>query len=193
MLVFWKERLVLLAVPKTGTTALEAALAPHADAAILNPPGLKHCTVRKWRRECADFFEQKGRRPMRLVATMREPVDWLGSWWRYRARPDIAGSENSTANVTFGTFVSDWLQDAPPPHARVGQQAQFLKGGVDHLFRYDRIGDLVTFLEDRLDRPIALDRRNVSPAAPLALPADLSARLHAERAEEFGLWNSLAD
>jgi ubiquinone/menaquinone biosynthesis C-methylase UbiE len=28
MLVFWKARLVLLAVPKTGSTALEAAFGP---------------------------------------------------------------------------------------------------------------------------------------------------------------------
>ena len=28
MLVFWAEKLVFLAVPKTGTTALEGALAP---------------------------------------------------------------------------------------------------------------------------------------------------------------------
>ena len=58
MLIFWKTRLAILAVPKTGTTAIEQALAPMADAAILNPPGLKHCTVRKYRRELSDFFEQ---------------------------------------------------------------------------------------------------------------------------------------
>jgi hypothetical protein len=44
MLVFWKAKLVLLAVPKTGSTALEAAFGPWADAAFLNPPRLKHMT-----------------------------------------------------------------------------------------------------------------------------------------------------
>ena len=83
MLVFWKARLVLLAVPKTGTTALEAALLPHADTAILNPPRQKHCTVRRYRNQLQPFFEQRGERPLELVAVVREPVSWLSSWYRY--------------------------------------------------------------------------------------------------------------
>jgi hypothetical protein len=53
MLVFWKARLVFLAVPKTGSTALEAAFLPWADASFLNPPRLKHMTVRRYRRQLA--------------------------------------------------------------------------------------------------------------------------------------------
>ena len=37
MLVFAKEKLVLLALPKTGTTAIEEALAARADVALRNP------------------------------------------------------------------------------------------------------------------------------------------------------------
>jgi hypothetical protein len=57
MLVFWKARLVLLAVPKTGTTALEAAFGPLADMAFLNPPRLKHMTLRRYRRQLAPILE----------------------------------------------------------------------------------------------------------------------------------------
>ena len=45
MLLFFKQKLVLLSVPKTGTTALEAAALPYASAAILDPPGMKHISV----------------------------------------------------------------------------------------------------------------------------------------------------
>ena len=38
MLVFWKENLVFLAVPKTGTTAIEGALAPRASMVLRDPP-----------------------------------------------------------------------------------------------------------------------------------------------------------
>nr|WP_298435025.1 gamma-glutamyl kinase [uncultured Jannaschia sp.] len=189
MLVFWKARLVLLAVPKTGTTALEATLAPHADAAIVNPPGLKHCTVRKYRRELADFFEQKGRRPMELVATVREPVDWLGSWYRYRRRPALDGQPNSTAHVDFDGFVKAYLADPQPDFARVGAQAQFLGGGVDHLFRHDD-GGLVPFLAERLELEIDVPRMNVSPAGALDLSPETEARLRRERPEEFEVWDT---
>jgi len=45
MLVFSNEKLVFLSVPKTGTTAYEAALAPHAAIVVSNPPELKHAPV----------------------------------------------------------------------------------------------------------------------------------------------------
>ena len=61
MLVFWKARLVLLAVPKTGTTALEEAFLPWADASFLNPPRLKHMTVRRYRRQLAHVSGGGGR------------------------------------------------------------------------------------------------------------------------------------
>ncbi|MGB3408115.1 MAG: gamma-glutamyl kinase [Jannaschia sp.] len=191
MLVFWKQHLVILATPKTGTTALEAALAPLADAAIVNPPGLKHCTVQKYRRELSGFFEQKGRRPMQLVAVMREPVDWLGSWYRYRSRADLDGQPNSTAGMTFDDFIGAYLSDPQPDPARVGAQARFLEGGVDHLFRHDRQDDLLRFLAERLGPLPPFERRNVSPRGDLSLSPAMEVRLRTERAEDFALWAGL--
>lgn len=193
MLIFWKARLVLLAVPKTGTTAIEAALAPHADAAIVNPPGLKHMGVRKWRRELAPVFERGGRRPLETVAVMREPVDWLSSWWRYRSRPELDGQPNSTAGTTFDGFVTDYLSPGPPDRARVGSQAAFLEGGVDHLFRHDRPDAFLAFLSDRLNLTIAPGRANVSPVRRADLSPDIAARLRRERAADFALWEALGE
>ncbi|MEM8851693.1 MAG: gamma-glutamyl kinase [Pseudomonadota bacterium] len=191
MLIFWKARLVLLAVPKTGTTALEDALAPLADAAILNPPGLKHCTVKKFRRELSAFFEQKGRRPMELVAVMREPVSWLGSWYRYRSRPELAGHVNSTVGIDFDSFVRAYLTEPQPDFAKVGSQANFLAGGVQHLFAYDRLDRLHRFLEDRLGQGIETARVNVSPEGVTELGSATRQALAEGRAEDFALWERL--
>ncbi|WP_247716825.1 sulfotransferase family 2 domain-containing protein [Gymnodinialimonas ceratoperidinii] len=192
--MFWKARLVLLAVPKTGTTALESALLPHADTAILNPPQQKHCTVRRYRNQLQKFFEQRGQRQLELMAVVREPVGWLSSWYRYRARDEISGTENSTAEVTFDDFVDAWLEDTPPEFAKVGRQSRFVSAedgslGVDHLFRHDQLDRAVSFLEDRLKTPLELGRSNVSPARPVDLSAAMEARLHTEAPEEFDLWS----
>lgn len=192
MLVFWKARLVLLAVPKTGTTALENCLSPVADTAILNPPGLKHCTVGKFRRELSGFFEQKGKRPLELVAVMREPIDWLGSWYRYRSRDALAGQPNSTAGLSFDEFVDAYLGKSPPQFAKVGSQATFLEGGVDHLFRYDHQAGLIDFLEERLNQEIKLDRANVSPGGETSLSETNEKRLRQDRAQDFALWAALS-
>lgn len=192
MLIFWKARLVLLSVPKTGTTALEQALADAADIAVTGPPGLKHCTVRKYRRELARFVERGGDRPMELVAAIREPISWLGSWYRYRTRPALKGHENSTAGLTFDEFVTAYLSDAPPPFARVGSQARFLEGGIDHLFRYEETGALAGFLADRLGLPVDPDRVNVSPGGRTPLSTDLDAQLRKARRADFDLWDKLS-
>ena len=45
MLIFYKERLAFLSVPKTGTTAYETALRDRADMVISVPAMLKHAPV----------------------------------------------------------------------------------------------------------------------------------------------------
>jgi hypothetical protein len=86
MLIFWPQRLVVLATPKTGTTSLEAALESLADIAVLRPPALRHTDVRTFRRHVAPYLEAAAGEPFRCVALMREPVEWLGSWYRARRR-----------------------------------------------------------------------------------------------------------
>lgn len=196
MLVFWKARLVLLAVPKTGTTALEQALLPYADTAILNPPQQKHCTVRRYRKQLQKFVEQRGQRKLELMAVVREPIGWLSSWYRYRARDEIAGSSNSTAEISFDEFVEAWLCDTPPPFATIGRQSRFVAEengsiGVDHLFRHDRLDQAVSFLEGRVKAKLEIGQSNVSPARDVGLSEAMAARLRAEAPEEFTLWDSL--
>lgn len=196
MLLFWKAKLVLLAVPKTGTTALEAALLAHADTAILNPPEKKHLTARRWRNQLAPFFENRGARQIETMAIIREPRDWLGSWYRYRARPEISGSASSTAGMDFAQFVTGWLSDPEPEYARVGRQSRFIANAegkiiVDHLFRYEDLDQAVDFLQQRLGVTLDLGRRNISPRADLSLPPALEARLQREAAADFDLWARL--
>ena len=196
MLLFWKAKLVLLAVPKTGTTALEAALLAHADTAILNPPEKKHLTARRWRNQLAPFFENRGTRQIETMAIIREPRDWLGSWYRYRARPEISGSASSTAGMDFAQFVTGWLSDPEPEYARVGRQSRFVANAegkiiVDHLFRYEDLDQAVDFLQQRLGVTLDLGRRNISPRADLTLPPALEARLQREAVADFDLWARL--
>ena len=108
MLVFWKEKLVILAVPKTGTTALAEALTPQADIIVNDPPELKHAPVFRYNRFFRPMFEKAcGVDHMDLMAVMREPVSWLGSWYRYRQRDFMKGKANATHDLSFDEFVRD--------------------------------------------------------------------------------------
>jgi hypothetical protein len=195
MLVFWKERLVYLATPKTGSTAIEAALEPLASVVIQRPPVLKHTNVRRYWQSFAPFLERASGEGFMVVALMREPIDWLGSWYRYRQRDGMQRPANSTREVSFDDFVTAYLGKDRPPYADVGRQGAFLAPeggrGADRIFCYERIGTFVDFLEDRLNCEIMLPRLNVSPPGTVALTAETEARLRRDLAEDFVLHAAL--
>src|SRR6056297_2125184 len=196
MLVFSKQKLVLLSVPKTGTTAFQAALAPHASMVITDPPELKHAPVFRYNRFFRPALEKFVGAPLDVLAVLREPVDWLGSWYRYRRRPFMQGQRKSTHAISFDTFVEGYVQGDRPGYADVGSQAKFLESrpngvAVKYLFRYDDQDRLVAFLEERLGCRITLARENVSPAMPLDLAPKLEAKLRRKCAAEFDLYDSI--
>ena len=197
MLVFWKQGLVFLSVPKTGTTAWEEALAPHASIAVLDPPDLKHAPLYRYNRFFRPMFEKVGAGArMETIAVVREPVSWLGSWYRFRRRPFMAGKPNATFDLSFDEFVSAYMQGNPPGFANVGSQARFLEPrpngtSVDRLFRYEDQAGLLAFLEGRLDMRIELPRRNVSPEMDLDLSPDVERRLRRKCSDEFALWEAI--
>ncbi len=197
VLVFWKERLAFLAVPKTGTSAWETALAPRADIAILNPPDLKHAPVYRYNRFFRPMFEKMGAPDMETLAVMREPISWLSSWYRYRQRPFMAGKPNSTEALSFDEFVEGYCKGERPGFANVGSQAKFLEPRpngtrVTHLFRYEDQQKLIDFLEDRLSVSLDLPRENVSPEMAVSLSPKTEAKLRRKCAAEFELYASIS-
>ena len=195
MLVFWEQRLAFLATPKTGSTAIAAALDSLAAVSIQRPPLLKHTTVHRYRRFIGPFLEAASKDEFTLVALMREPTDWLGSWYRFRQREETEAGK-STKGMSFDDFVQAWCQDARPDFADVGSQGRFLRPrqgvGVDRLFRYEEIDTFVHFLEERLGCEIILPRLNVSPSGATELSAETAARLRAFAEEDFALYETLA-
>lgn len=196
MLVFYKAKLAFLSVPKTGTTAYETALRAHADLVISEPAMLKHAPVYRYNRFIRPMFLKVCDTELDVMAVMREPISWLGSWWRYRQRPFMQGKPNATHGVSFDDFVLAYMKGQKPDFADVGSQFKFLERqpngtGVDHLFRYEDQPRLNAFLTERLGIDFTLARENVSPEVPVALSADVEQRFRRKFAEEFALYDSI--
>ncbi|WIY24840.1 gamma-glutamyl kinase [Parasedimentitalea psychrophila] len=196
MLVFFKERLVLLSVPKTGTTAYHTALRDRADMIYSDPPELKHAPLYRYNRWVRPMFKKVCDAEMEVVAVMREPVNWLGSWYRFRRRPFMNGKDNSTSNVSFDEFVLAYCQSKQPGFANVGSQAKFLEAqpngcAVAQLFRYEHQQRLIDFLEDRLSTTLVLQQQNVSPPMDLSLSPQVDTVLRQTCAAEFSLYDSI--
>ena len=196
MLVFSAQNLAFLAVPKTGTTAIEMALRRKAD--IVFSRHRKHMTAARFHAKVAPFLADAfDLRPER-IAVMRDPVDQIGSWYRYRLSDDLAGTKRSTRGISFDRFVLDVIADDPPEHAGIGSQFNFLTDGagnvlVHRLFAYEDQPGLRAFLSDRFGETLAFKDWNVSPRAPTPLSPEVLARLRAARAAEFALYDRLRD
>ncbi|MEM7321392.1 MAG: sulfotransferase family 2 domain-containing protein, partial [Pseudomonadota bacterium] len=127
MMVFYKERLVFLSVPKTGTTALQSALGDRADMTVTAPPELKHMPLFRYNRFMRPMFDKVLDAQMETMAVIREPVDWLGSWYRFRRRPGFEGHRNATHDMSFDDFVTAYVREQRPSFANVGSQAKFVE------------------------------------------------------------------
>lgn len=197
MLVFSDARLAFLAVPKTGSTAYHTALADRADVVITGPPQIKHAPVYRYNRWIRPMFERTCDIELETMALMREPISWLGSWYRYRRRPSLQGQANATHDVSFDDFVLAYLKGKRPAFADVGSQAKFLEPqpngvSVTYLFRYEDRERIREFLESRLDVTLSLGRENTSPKMALTLSPGVEKRLRRKCAAEFELYDSIA-
>ena len=123
MLVFYKERLAFLAVPKTGSTAYHSALSDRADIVVSDPPDLKHAPVRRYDRFFQNIFRKMYDTELEIMAVVREPIDWLGSWYKFRSRQDRIGHPHSTRDLSFDEFVQAYMQNPRPEFADVGSQS----------------------------------------------------------------------
>lgn len=197
MMIFWNAGLAVLSVPKTGTHAWQAALSDKADIVMRHPQSMKHMPARRFRRELLPLIDPDRKRNLAMVAVMREPIDWLGSWYRYRSRSKLLGDPRSTAGISFDEFITGYLSDNPPSYAALGSQARFVsnKQGkviVKHLFAYERPQILHAFLADKLGFDIPeLPRLNVSPDGDLNLSDEMRAALQSRLAADFELHSSL--
>ncbi|MBK4214630.1 gamma-glutamyl kinase [Paracoccus caeni] len=193
MMIFLRHGLAFLSVPKTGTHAYQAHLGGMADIIFRHPQHLKHMGLRKLEQRILPLIQPD--RPLETFAVIREPVDWLGSWYRYRSRPEVRNRQSSTHGMSFDRFVEDYLSPAPPPHAAVGSQANLLTADagkrVDHLYRYDYPSEIARFLSARLQADLSgMARLNVSPVADLHLSDELRQRLHETQPQDFALYQA---
>ncbi|TXI03683.1 MAG: hypothetical protein E6Q73_04230 [Pseudorhodobacter sp.] len=195
MMVFWQQRLAFLATPKTASTAIEAALGSLATLVVQRPRALKHTDATRFERFLQPYLSDSRGEPFEVVALMREPRDWLGSWYRDRQREDVA-PELSTAGMSFDSFVRAYCAPGKrPAFADVSSQAEFLTtpsgAQMPHLFRYEAMEAFVRFLEDRLDCEILLPRLNVSPKGNTNLDPETLDLLRKAMAQDFALYAGL--
>ena len=186
---------VLLALPKTASTSLERTLSPYATEVISSPPARKHLPARGFVHTVAPELETRGhpRDSYELVTMFRDPVAWLESWWRYRARDD---SRRSTAEMSFEEFARAYVaadHDAPVPK---GRPAKFIHAqgavAVDRVFSVERPDVWSAWFGERVGAPLEFAHRNSSGPERGTLSEATRDALVSHFAPEYDVWRRLA-
>lgn len=195
MLISLESKLAILATPKTGSTSIEAAMVPFCDIQFIKNPTVKHMTLRRFHRHIAPYLAAIGHEDIETTALIRDPIDWLGSWYRYRRRDALRGHANSTLDVSFDAFAQAYMSDPKPPFARVGQQSLFLQPtgsgqSLTHLFKYENMDDFRAFLENRFGESLNFPDLNSAPKFDLDLRRSTKDALRDYFARDYELWNA---
>lgn len=198
MLVFVDANLVLFAVPKTGSTAYHLALKGHADIVFSGKQPYKHMSLRKYDKDFGPYLKTAHNLEPERMAMMRDPIEQIRSWFKYRSRDGVRGKNAVPEGLSFDDFVGEVISNRPADFAKLGSQLTFLSSDegdlrTDHLFAYERPVLIRQFLTKRLGKDFKTQQKNVSPKVPAPLSAEMEQALRAARADEFALYDRVLD
>jgi len=77
-----------------------------------DPPGVKHINLGKYQRQIRKMLENLSDGPFETFGIDRHPLDWMGSWYRYRQHDQLKGHQNAApmphgVNLVYGQNQSD--------------------------------------------------------------------------------------
>jgi hypothetical protein len=203
MLISIRHRFVFLAMPKCASTAIEAALRPYASL-VFSGTQFKHSTLEDYKQFIEPLLKAKhvDTNAIEILALIREPSDWIESWWRYRSRPELADPnhpmhKNYTGGITLDGFVEAYVSRKPPPFARIGSQAKRLVGTAGDssgltLFRYEDINSFIEYVEGKINKKLSVPKLNVSPASVQKMSEPTLTELRSAIPADFEIYESIA-
>lgn len=188
----------MLETPKTGSLALRAMLAPYTLP--VSDLAARHTSRDAYLRNHAPHLTESFGRAPQTVAVIRDPMERMQSWYRYRRRPQLKGLPASTHNVSFEDFILAYLDGSNPQMANVGRQDRFVgwngsQSGVDHLFDYEQLSLLEAFFSARIGHNLTLPEKNKTPKAVQAdysLSPQTIARYQDKNLAEIVLYHEVA-
>ncbi len=198
MLIGLEKKFIFVANTKTASTSIEDALAPYAGISHGGDPRRKHISLHEGLNAYPQVFRQPGQEPRHFFkfGVMRDPLEWIGSWFRYRKSNRVESP--LPADMTFEEF---W-QQADWNFIRAGgrrflQRDMFCgpEGGVlaDMIIPYDQLGPLFAQVCEALGIAAALPRENVSRLKTMdEISPDLKTRLREFYAPDYALIARLA-
>lgn len=165
---------IVLSMPKCASSSLQQALTPVCDVRFKDH--MKHVDfafVERWVLPMLRARRAPAPYAPRIFCLMREPIDWLYSWYRYSwgadGRPTPTGGvpRSGPAYPDFAAFLEAYFSSSPPHVGGVLRQTDFLRGadgapGAIELIRFEDHPRLLRILEGMCGQAIELKVTNRS-------------------------------
>lgn len=165
-----QKRFIFISNAKCASTSIEAVLEKYSHIVIKDPPYLKHMSYLEMVDNFDFLFSKSGFEPNTFYkfAIIREPIDWIVSWFNYRSREELKNSAHKDrgtylGNVTFDDYINrieeDWVKN---------QSDRFIdrqgKNAMDFMIRYENLEKDFQYVMNQIgiDETIIIPHKNKS-------------------------------
>lgn len=197
MLISTSRRFIFAANTKTASTSIEHVLTPYSDIVYDGEPAIKHMPLVAARQRHPELFDAEGDGGFFRFGVMRDPLDWIASWYRYRSGNEVESPLPS--DMTFADFWErkDWNILHPNGRGKYLQSDIFCdaEGAVlaDVILPYHTLEPVFFEICDHLGVARTLPRKNVSRNAgdTSVIPQNLQEEVRAFYEDDYALLDSL--
>ncbi len=192
MLIGVKKRFIFIANSKTASTSIEDVLAPYAEINRVGSAKRKHISWKVARKEYNFLFNVPDYNPKSFFkfGVVREPVEWVISWYNYRQKNQKSPSSLSK-DMTFEQFwdSDDWVK-------RKSQKANFSSNdGIcrfDLIIPHERVNQAFPIVVKYLKLgEVTLSHKNKSPAKKIvrsSIDPAIVLKINAYYQQDFDFW-----
>lgn len=200
MLIGVEKRFIFVANTKSASTSIEHLLMPYSEVIHGGNARRKHSALRKVLGEYRFLFAQPEFAPETFFrfGVMREPIDWMGSWFRYRKGK--GRKVQLPREMSFAEYWAETVSKAGDPRKtrRPNQHDIFVdRSGapiVDVIIPHHRLDAYLGEICELLGIPFELAEKNVSALkAPKTqfIPEELLPEMRAFFERDYALWDQL--
>lgn len=205
MRISFKHRYVMFDIPKSASTSITFALRGVSECIIDGNGGAKHMLLADYEEFLEPFFLKRAGKfvlEFERLAVVREPLDMLGSYYKYLRRPAALNPEHPdfrrhTADVSFAEYAQMVCDRTPNRFSNVTRPSGFVADkdhriGIDTLFAFERLDDLAAHMSEKCGQEINIPQRNVSPQVDLGDIGNEARRLIEDTfAADFALYRAV--
>jgi len=167
MLISLDYKFIFIANLKSASTAIEIALRPFSNIALVEAQFDKHFPLFDIEERFAWVFDYVDRKEFLIFGVMRDPIDFVVSLYNSHSDPKFADAPGLyTGNIDFDRFLKEWPErnadQLVPQHTRFLARDGSI--GANYIVSYAKLEEGLRYITARLGMPAIceVDRFNIS-------------------------------